>query len=85
MIEWFQDLCDQVTADPDWIDYFAQQFVSVKNETTEGFTARVWADFEAGIAVLKAAEMIDETTTDNTAQNYRQVPCPETLSGQGSR
>jgi len=58
MIQWFQDLCDQVTADPEWIDYFAAQFVTVKNDTTEAFTATVWSDFEAGIEVLKSAGMI---------------------------
>lgn len=58
MIAWFQDLCQKVTEDPDWIAYFQPQFVSVKNDTTEAFTAQVKADLEAGIAILKAADMI---------------------------
>ncbi|MBQ3076290.1 MAG: tripartite tricarboxylate transporter substrate binding protein, partial [Clostridia bacterium] len=39
MITWFQDLCQKVTEDPDWINYYAEQFVAVKNDTTETFTA----------------------------------------------
>lgn len=58
MIAWFQDLCQKVTEDADWIAYFEPQFVAVKNDTTEAFTAQVKADLEAGIAVLKGAEMI---------------------------
>lgn len=58
MIAWFQDLCQKVTEDPDWIAYFEPQFVAVKNDTTETFTAQVKADLQSGIAVLKEAEMI---------------------------
>ncbi|MBQ3077329.1 MAG: tripartite tricarboxylate transporter substrate binding protein, partial [Clostridia bacterium] len=60
MITWFQDLCQKVTEDPDWINYYAEQFVAVKNDTTETFTATVKSDFEAGKAVLKEAGMISE-------------------------
>lgn len=60
MIEWFQNLCQQVTEDPDWQAYFAPQFVSVKNDTTDEFTARVKADFESGKAILKSVNMISE-------------------------
>ncbi len=60
MIEWFQNLCQQVTEDPDWQAYFAPQFVSVTNERTEDFTARVMADFETGKTVLKGVGMISE-------------------------
>lgn len=60
MIEWFQDLCQKVTEDPDWQAYFAPQFVSVTNEMTDDFTARVKSDFETGKTVLKGVGMISE-------------------------
>ena len=60
MIEWFQDLCQKVTEDPDWQAYFAPQFVSVTNEMTDDFTARVKSDFETGKTVLKGVGMINE-------------------------
>lgn len=60
MISWFQNICQKVTEDPDWIAYFKPQFVSVKNDTTEAFTAQVKSDFEAGIKILKQADMISD-------------------------
>lgn len=59
MIAWWQDLCQKVTEDPDWINFFNEKSIVVSNITTEEFTAQVKADMAAHLAILKAVEMVD--------------------------
>ncbi|MBR5382410.1 MAG: tripartite tricarboxylate transporter substrate binding protein, partial [Clostridia bacterium] len=38
MIAWFQDLCDKISEDPEWIEYMGDQLLAVRNDRTEAFT-----------------------------------------------
>ena len=59
MIKWFQDLCDKVSADPEWIDYMTNgNLLTVLTDKTEAFTKTVVDEVESTIAALKAVEQI---------------------------
>lgn len=60
MIEWFQDLCQKVTEDEEWIEFFNERSIAVKNDTTEAFEAQIKLDIEDNMNTLKSLEMIDE-------------------------
>lgn len=59
MIKWFQDLCDKVSADPEWIEYMEKDnLLTVLTDRTEAFTKTVVDEVESTIAALKAVEQI---------------------------
>ena len=60
MITWFQDLCDKISADPDWIKYMEDQLIAVRTDRTEAFTKIVDDEIETTIEVLKNAEQISK-------------------------
>lgn len=58
MIEWFQDLCDKISADPEWIEYMESQLIAVRTDRTEAFTQIVEDEVTSTIAVLKSVDQI---------------------------
>ena len=58
MIEWFQDLCDKISADPEWIEYMESQLLTVRTDRTEAFTQIVEDEVTSTIEVLKSVEQI---------------------------
>ena len=59
MIAWFQDLCDKISADPEWIDYMENgNLLTVLTDRTEAFTKTVVDEVESTISALKAVEQI---------------------------
>jgi tripartite-type tricarboxylate transporter receptor subunit TctC len=59
MIKWFQDLCDKISADPEWIEYMeTANLLTVLTDKTEAFTKTVVDEVESTIAALKAVEQI---------------------------
>ena len=60
MIEWFQDLCDKISADPEWIEYMGNQLLAVRTDRTEAFTQIVEDEVTSTIEVLKSVEQISE-------------------------
>ncbi len=60
MIDWFQDLCDQISADPEWIEYMEGQMLAVRTDRTEAFTQIVEDEVTSTIEVLKDQEQISE-------------------------
>ena len=60
MIEWFQDLCDKISADPEWIEYMEGQMMAVRTDHTEAFTQIVEDELTSTIEVLKNEEQISE-------------------------
>lgn len=58
MISWFQDLCDKVSADQQWIDYMAANKLTVLTDRTEAFTKTVEAEVVSTIDILKAVDQI---------------------------
>ena len=63
-ITWWQDLCQKVTEDPEWIDFFAKKSIVVSNETTEDFTARLKQDMIDHVQIMVAAEGVDQEYAD---------------------
>ncbi|MBQ4435799.1 MAG: tripartite tricarboxylate transporter substrate binding protein [Clostridia bacterium] len=63
MIAWFQDLCDKISADPEWIEYMGNQLLAVRTDRTEDFTKIVEDEVTTTIEVLKGAEQISEDYT----------------------
>ena len=59
MIEWWQDLCQKITDDPEWIEFFNEKSIVVQNLTTEKFTQQVKQDIESHIEIMKEADIID--------------------------
>ena len=59
-IEWWQNLCEQVKNDPDWIEYNTNKSYVVQNIGTEAFTAQVKQDMVDHLAVMKLAELVSE-------------------------
>lgn len=59
-IEWWQNLCEQVKNDPDWIEYNTNKSYVVQNIGTEEFTAQVKQDMVDHLAVMKLAELVSE-------------------------
>lgn len=60
MIAWFQDLCDKISADPEWIEYMEGQQLAVRTDHTEDFTQIVEDEVVSTIEVLKSVEQISE-------------------------
>jgi hypothetical protein len=60
MIAWFQDLCDKISEDPEWIEYMGEQLLAVRNDRTEAFTQIVEDEVVSTIEVLKSVEQISE-------------------------
>ena len=58
MIEWFQDLCDKISADPEWVEYMENQLLTVRTDRTEAFTQIVEDEVSSTIEVLKSVEQI---------------------------
>ena len=58
MIEWFQDLCDKISADPEWIEYMGSQLLAVRTDRTEAFTKIVEDEVTSTIEVLKSVDQI---------------------------
>ena len=57
-ITWWQDLCQKVTEDQEWIDFFAAKSIVVSNELTEDFTARVKDDMLAHVKIMLDSELV---------------------------
>lgn len=58
MIAWFQDLCDKISADQEWIDYMNGQLLAVRTDRTEDFTKIVEDEVTSTIEVLKSVDQI---------------------------
>ncbi|MBR5926765.1 MAG: tripartite tricarboxylate transporter substrate binding protein [Firmicutes bacterium] len=58
MINWFQDLCDQISADPEWIEYMESQLIAVRTDRTADFTKIVEDEVTSTIEVLKSVDQI---------------------------
>ena len=58
MIRWFQDLCDKVSADPEWIEYMTGNKLTVLTDRTEAFTKTVENEVISTIEVLKSVDQI---------------------------
>ena len=58
MIKWFQDLCDKVSADQEWIDYMTGNKLTVLTDRTEAFTKTVENEVVSTIEVLKSVDQI---------------------------
>ena len=58
MIAWFQDLCDKVSADQEWIDYMTSNKLTVLTDRTEAFTKTVENEVVSTIEVLKSVDQI---------------------------
>ncbi len=58
MITWFQDLCDQISADPEWVEYMESQLIAVRTDRTEAFTRIVEDEVSSTIEVLKSVDQI---------------------------
>ncbi len=63
MIEWFQDLCDKISADPEWIEYMENQLIAVRTDRTEDFTQIVEDEVTSTIDVLKSVDQISADYT----------------------
>ena len=59
-IAWWQDLCEKVKNDPDWIEYNTNKSYVVQNIGIEEFTAQVKKDAMEHFEILKADGMVDE-------------------------
>jgi len=62
-IAWWQDLCEKVKNDPDWIEYNTNKSYVVQNVGTEEFTAQVKQDMIDHLAILQLAELVDPSYT----------------------
>ena len=62
-IAWWQDLCEKVTNDPEWIEFFNEKSIVVHNKTSEDFLAELKADMAAHLEVLKGADLVDASYT----------------------
>ena len=60
MITWFQDICDKVSADKEWINYMTGNKLTVLTERTTAFTATVEKEEVSTIAVLKGVDQISQ-------------------------
>ena len=58
MIKWFQDLCDKVSADQEWIDYMTGNKLTVLTDKTDAFTKTVENEVVSTIDVLKSVDHI---------------------------
>ena len=62
-IAWWQDLCEKITNDPEWIEFFNEKSIVVHNKTSEDFLAELKADMAAHLEVLKGADLVDASYT----------------------
>lgn len=58
MIAWWQDLCQKILEDEEWVQFFNEKSIAVKNETTEAFEAQIRIDIEDNMNILKSLDMI---------------------------
>ena len=63
MIDWFQDLCDKISADPEWVEYMENQLIAVRTDRTEDFTQIVEDEVSSTIEVLKSVDQISADYT----------------------
>ena len=63
IIAWWQDLCEKITNDPEWIEFFNEKSIVVHNKTSEDFLAELKADMAAHLEVLKGADLVDASYT----------------------
>ena len=59
MIAWFQDIVQKVTEDEEWIAFFNEKSIVVRNEKTEEFEKTIQENIDDYIKYLKQFEMID--------------------------
>ena len=62
-ITWWQDLCEKVTNDPEWVEFFNEKSIVVHNKTSEDFLAELKADMAAHLEVLKGADLVSADYT----------------------
>ena len=62
-ITWWQDLCEKVTNDPEWIKFFNEKSIVVHNKTSDDFLAELKADMAAHLEVLKNADLVSADYT----------------------
>ena len=62
-IEWWQDLCEKITNDPEWIEFFNEKSIVVHNKTSEDFLAELKSDMAAHLEVLKGADLVSADYT----------------------
>ena len=62
-IKWWQDLCEKVKNDLDWIEYITSKSYVVQNIGTEEFTAQVKQDMVDHLNILKQSELVSEDYT----------------------
>lgn len=60
MIAWWQDLCQKILEDDEWVQFFNEKSIAVKNETTEAFEAQIRIDIEDNMTILKSLDMISK-------------------------
>lgn len=60
MIAWWQNLCQKITEDPEWIEFFNEKSIVVHNITTEEFTKQVEEDIASHLQIMKEADIIDD-------------------------
>ena len=60
MITWFQDICDKVAADEEWIKYMTDLKLTVLKDKTEAFTKTVENEVVSTIEVLKSVDQISK-------------------------
>lgn len=60
MIAWWQDLCQKILEDEEWVQFFDEKSIAVKNETTEAFEAQIRIDIEDNMTILKSLDMISQ-------------------------
>lgn len=65
-IKWWQDLCEKVKNDPDWIEYNTGKYYNVINQGTEEFTAVVKKDMADHLEILRQYDI--ETYGDYTIE-----------------
>ena len=62
-IEWWQDLCEKITNDPEWIEFFDAKSIVVHNKTSDEFLTELKADMAAHLEVLKGADLVSADYT----------------------
>ena len=62
-IVWWQDLCQKVTEDPEWIEFFDAKSIVVHNKTTEEFLDELKSDMASHLEVLKGADLVSADYT----------------------
>ncbi len=58
-IEWFQDICEKVTNDQEWIEYHEEVGIKVVNHGTEQYEQRIQQDIDDHVRYLRKFGLID--------------------------